>query len=106
MAAARAAYYAVQFGGNLSAGVDAIAQAAVSGRWREVLAAADSIHCGTRRLRAEAVIDALGAGADWWELGQVLRLHPQAVFDRYADLCESAQSPAQQRPHLAVLLTA
>lgn len=106
MPAARAARYAAQFGGNLSAGLDAIADAAVTGLWREVLAGAESIHHGTRRLCEEAITDALGAGADWWTLGQVLRLHPQAAFDQYANLREGVRSPVQQRPHLAVLFTA
>jgi hypothetical protein len=106
MPVARAARYAAQFGGNLSAGLDAIAQTAVTGRWREVLAGANSIHQGTRQLHEAAVADALGAGADWWALGQVLDLHPQAAFDQYAYLREGTRAPVQQRPHLAVLLTA
>jgi hypothetical protein len=105
MATPSAARYAAQFGRNLSASLDAIADGAMNG-WRDVLAAADSSHHGTGQLRQEAVADAMDAGADWWALGQVLRLHPQAAFDRYANLRESALTPVQQRPQLAVLLTA
>lgn len=72
MRAARAARYAAQFRGNMSAGLDAIAKAAVTGQWRQVLAGANSIHQGTHHLHEAAVADALGAGADWWTLGQVL----------------------------------
>jgi hypothetical protein len=104
--ATRAGRYLAEFGRNLAAGLDAIAQAAVARRWREVLAGADSSHFGTRRLREEAIVDALDAGADWWAVGQVLRLHPQTAFDLYANLRDGTRTPAQQRPHLVLLLTA
>jgi hypothetical protein len=52
------------------------------------------------------VRDAVAAGIDWWDLGEVLGLHPQAVDERYQGLDAGLSSPAAQRPALAVVCTA
>lgn len=106
MPATHAARYAAQFGHNLTAGLNATAQYAVDGRWQEALAATASIHNGIQQLHHETILDALDAGADWWAIGHILGQHPQAAFDTYANLAENTRTPAQQRPKLAVLLTA
>ncbi|GIJ64793.1 hypothetical protein Vau01_123090 [Virgisporangium aurantiacum] len=106
MPAAHAARYVAQFGHNLCAGLDATVQYAIAGRWPETLAATASIHHGILQLHQRAVLDALDAGADWWAIGQAVGQHPQAAFDNYANLAGNTRSPAQQRPKLAVLLTA
>jgi hypothetical protein len=59
-----------------------------------------------RHLLRSVVRDALAAGLDWWALGEMLAMHPQAAFDAYADLADATRTPAQQRPHLAVVCTA
>jgi hypothetical protein len=106
MPATHAARYAEQFGHNLTAGLNATARYAVDGRWQEALAATASMHSGIDQLHQQAVLDALDAGADWWAIGQTLGQHPQAAFDTYANLAGNTRSPAQQRPKIAVVLTA
>ncbi|MGW6495573.1 hypothetical protein [Nonomuraea angiospora] len=57
-------------------------------------------------LQYRVVRDALAAGLDWWALGEVLAMHPQAAFEAYANLLEGTRTPARQRPALAVVCTA
>jgi hypothetical protein len=45
-------------------------------------------------------------GWDWWQIGELLTVHPQAAFDAYASLADGTRTPAQQRLHLAVVCTA
>jgi hypothetical protein len=52
------------------------------------------------------VRDALAAGLDWQTLAGLLTVHPQAAFEEYANLLDGTITPAQQRPHLAVVCTA
>ncbi|GLZ02343.1 hypothetical protein [Actinoplanes sp. NBRC 103695] len=52
------------------------------------------------------VRDALAAGLDWWQIGELVTVHPQAAFDAYANLADDAHTTARQRPHLAVVCTA
>ena len=59
-----------------------------------------------RYLLPSVVRDALAAGLDWWQIGELLTVHPQAAFDAYANLADSTRTPAQQRPELAVVCTA
>jgi hypothetical protein len=106
MSASRTAQYVADYGENFAAGLGAMTGFAVAGRWLELLAAANSLHYGTHRLRQEAVADALDAGADWWAIGAALGLHPQAAFDQYGRLREGVPTPAQQRPHWSLILTA
>jgi hypothetical protein len=41
------------------------------------------------------------AGTDWWTLGELLGLHPQAAYEQYQGLNAGLPSPAAQRPDLA-----
>jgi hypothetical protein len=102
----RTARYVADYGDNLTAALAAVPNAAVAGHWHELLAAADSLHLGTRGLREQAATDALAGGADWWVIGRALRLHPQAAFERYGAQQPDVPAPASQRPELAVTLTA
>jgi hypothetical protein len=52
------------------------------------------------------VRDALARDADWHELAGVLGMHPQAAFETCAHLAGHRNTPARQRPDLAVVLTA
>lgn len=106
MPATRTARYAAQFGHNLAASLDAIAQYGFAGRWQDALAATASIQHGSQQLHEQAILDALDAGADWWAIGEILSEHPQAAFNRFANLAPDTRTPAQQHPKLAVLLTA
>ncbi len=106
MSASRTVQYVADYGDNFAAGLRAMAESAVAGRWLELLAAANSVHYGTHRLRQEAVNDALDAGADWWAIGKALGLHPQAAFDHYGRLRKGVPTPAQQRPRWSLILTA
>jgi hypothetical protein len=49
---------------------------------------------------------ALTRDADWQELAGMLGVHPQAVFETCAHLAGHGNTPARQRPDLAVVLTA
>jgi hypothetical protein len=46
------------------------------------------------------------AGADWWQLGEQLSLHPQAAYEQHRGTAEGLRAPAEQRPQLAVVCTA
>jgi hypothetical protein len=89
--------------------VDALnetAQAVAQHRWRRA-----GCHARLLRERAELLYlaiarDALDAGVDWWQLGTDLSMHPQDVWELYQCAVEGLRSPAEQRPDLAVQLTA
>ncbi|MEH1017734.1 hypothetical protein V6U90_32260 [Micromonospora sp. CPCC 206060] len=57
-------------------------------------------------VRTAVARDMLAAGADWWQIGEHLDLHPQAAFEQYGAYREGLAAPAEQRPGLAVLVTA
>ncbi len=86
--------------------IDIAIDATSTARWREAIQAASDVAEDARQLRLLVITDALRAGSDWWELGQMLGIHPQAAFDEYANLIEDTRPPAQQRSDLAVVLTA
>lgn len=49
----------------------------------------------------------LGAHVNWWRLGDLLGLHPQAAYEKYGQHREGLRSPAEQHPELdTVLVTA
>jgi hypothetical protein len=73
---------------------------------RGTLAHAERLSVAAEQLREAIVRDALHAGADWWEVADMLGTHPQAAFDTYAHLVDHRPTPAEQRPDLAVVLTA
>jgi hypothetical protein len=57
-------------------------------------------------VRTAVARDMLAAGADWWQIGEHLDLHPQAAFEQYGAYRQGVAAPAEQRPGLAVLVTA
>ena len=90
----------------LTDGLAATAAAAVAGDLRQATTAAQRVVDAGRHLLHSFVRDALAAGLDWWQIGELVNLHPQAAFDAYANLADSTRTPAQQRPQLAVVCTA
>jgi hypothetical protein len=57
-------------------------------------------------LHHSVVRDALAGRLDWWAIGELLAMHPQAAFEQYANLADGTTAPAAQRPALAVTCTA
>lgn len=93
-------------GDALDAALETAAAASAAGDWQQATDAAERLaqwagHAGTAVVR-----DAVAAGTDWWTLGELLGLHPQAVYERYRAVEAGLQSPAAQRPALAVVCTA
>ncbi|MEV4417946.1 hypothetical protein [Catellatospora sp. NPDC049609] len=81
--------------------------AAAGGRLRDAALAAERLRDGGRHLFKAVLRDALDAGMDWWALGDMVSLHPQAAWEQYGRLAEvPAPAPARQRPHLAITFTA
>lgn len=95
-----------QYGQSLCTVFAAAASAVADGQFRQGAILAERIRAAGEHLLHGVVRDALIAGADWWTLGDALSMHPQAAFDRYANLIEGTMLPAQQRPDLAVVCTA
>ncbi len=95
-----------QYGISITEGLTGTATAAATGDWRQAAILAERFRSGGRHLHTNVVRDALTAGVDWWALGDMLSLHPQAAYTEYGNLVEGLAAPAQQRPHLAVILTA
>ncbi|GAA1387858.1 MULTISPECIES: hypothetical protein [Catellatospora] len=82
------------------------ASAAEQGRLREAALARQRLSDGGRHLVKAVVRDALAADMDWWALGDMLSMHPQAAWEQFGKRGTGLPAPAQQRPHLAVTLTA
>jgi hypothetical protein len=95
-----------QHGTTLTDGLAATAAAVVAGDLSRATTAARRVVDAGRHLLHSVVRDALAAGLDWWAIGELLDLHPQAAFDAYANLADGTRAPVQQRPHLAVVCTA
>lgn len=103
---AHTATFREQDGSSFTDGLTATTQAAIVGDFKQATTLAERFTVGTRHLHHSVVRDALAAGLDWWQIGELLTLHPQAEFDAYANLADDTRTPAQQRPHLAVVCTA
>jgi hypothetical protein len=58
------------------------------------------------QLRRALLCEALAAGADWWEVADLLGTHAQQPFEACSQLAGHHATPAQQRPGHAVVLTA
>jgi hypothetical protein len=86
--------------------LDEAAVAAGDGKLREAASLADRFRDGGRHLYQAVVRDALAAGLDWWAISEIISLHPQAAYAEYGRLHEGVATPAEQRPHLAMVLTA
>jgi hypothetical protein len=95
-----------QHGSSLTEHLAAATAAATAGDFKNAVTLAERFTAGARHLHHSVVRDALAAGLDWWQIGELLTVHPQAAFDAYANLADDTDTPAQQRPHLAVVCTA
>jgi hypothetical protein len=95
-----------QHRGILAADVDGTAAAAAAGDWKHAAASAARVQAGALYLHHSVVRDALAGGLDWWAIGELLAVHPQAAFEEYANLADGTTTPARQRPALAVTCTA
>ena len=84
-----------QHGTSLTEG---LATAAAAGDLGRATVAAQRVIDGGQHLLHSVVRDALAAGLDWWAIGELLAMHPQAAFDAYANLADGTRTPAQQRP--------
>ena len=95
-----------QHSATLTDALTAAATAAAAGDFTRAAIQARRVIDDARHLHHSVVRDALAAGLDWWQVGELVDQHPQAAFDAYANLADSTRTPAQQRPHLAVVCTA
>ncbi len=73
-------------GRALREALDAAAAASFTGDWRQSVDAAGRLAERAGHTATAVVRDALAAGADWWLLGELLGLHPQATYERYQAL--------------------
>ena len=86
--------------------LDATCAAAAAGDFDQALIHARRVINDAEHLQHSVVREALAADLNWWQVGDLLNLHPQAAFDAYAHLADTPRAPARQRPHLAVVCTA
>jgi hypothetical protein len=87
-------------------GLAATAEAAAAADWDRAIMLAGRFRDGGEHLHAAVVRDVLAAGVNWWRLGDLMSLHPQAAYERFGPYRESVEAPAEQHPELAVLVTA
>ena len=92
--------------GGLGDALDQAAAAAAGGDFARAAAAAARLRQYADHAATAVVRDALAAGCDWWALGEYLGLHPQAAYEQHRGAAEGLRTPAEQRPHLAVVCTA
>jgi hypothetical protein len=101
---ARALYR--QVGTTLGDCAGQAATAVASGDFTQAATAAQRLLQYAEHVQTAVVRDALASGADWWQLGEHLSLHPQAAYEQYRGGPEGLRPPAEQRPHLTVVWTA
>ncbi len=104
--ASRTAQFADQAAAVLAGAPRQAAAAASRADLRAALAQAERAEHAAAGLRQAIVADMLAGGADWWQAGVALAMHPLAAFEAYAHLAGDRQAPAMQRPGLAIVLTA
>lgn len=95
-----------QHGSAITAEVASAAAAAAAADWKRAMSCAARVGTGALHLYHSVIRDALAAGLDWWDVGELLGAHPQAAFEQYANLTDGTTTPARQRPALAVTCTA
>jgi hypothetical protein len=95
-----------QHASAIAADVDRAAVAAAGADWKQATASAARVQAGALHLHHSVIRDALAEGLDWWQVGELLGVHPQAAFEQYANLADGTATPARQRPALAVTCTA
>jgi hypothetical protein len=110
MTSARAGTYTetfrAQHGAVLTEALDGAATAATGGDFSRAAVLAAQVRDSGDHLHHSVVRDALTAGLDWWQIADLLHIHPQAAFLDYANLLAGTLVPAEQHPDLAVLCTA
>ncbi|EEP69790.1 hypothetical protein MCAG_00117 [Micromonospora sp. ATCC 39149] len=93
-------------GATLGGALERAAAAVAASDFTRAATAAQQLAQYAQHLQTAVVRDALAAGADWWQLGEHLGLHPQAAYEQHRGAAEGLRPPAQQRPQLAVVCTA
>src|SRR5258708_36512090 len=89
--------------GDASAADEAgTAAAAAAADWKRAAASAARVQAGALHLHHSVIRDALAEGLDWWDVGELLAMHPQAAFGQFANLADATDTPARQRPAPAV----
>jgi hypothetical protein len=104
--AAQTARFAGQAADALADAPRRAAAAVARADLRAALAQAERAEHAAAGLRQAIVADMLKGGADWWQAGEALAMHPQAAFEAYGQLADDRQAPAAQRPGLAIVITA
>ena len=87
-----------QHGGAIAADVGKAAAAAAAADWKQATASAARVQGSALHLHHNVVCDALDAGLDWWEVGELLGMHPQAAFEQYANLAGGTAAPPASGP--------
>src|SRR5258708_2079477 len=95
-----------QHGDAIAADEAGTAAAAAAADWKRAAASAARVQAGALHLHHSVIRDALAEGLDWWDVGELLAMHPQAAFGQFANLADATDTPARQRPALAVTCTA
>ena len=95
-----------QHGDAIAADAAGTASAAAAADWKRAAASAARVQAGALHLHHSVIRDALAEGLDWHDVGELLAMHPQAAFEQYASLADTTDTPARQRPALAVTCTA
>jgi len=98
--------FADQHATSVADALPATAAAAQAGDWKAAATMAERLRDAGLHLHYSVVRDVLSDGGDWWTIGELVGMAPQAAFETYANLADSTFSPAQQRPGLAVVCTA
>jgi hypothetical protein len=93
-------------GATLGDALERAVAAVSAGDFAQAATAAQHLAQYAEHLQTAVARDALAAGADWWQLGEDLGLHPQAAHEQHRGDVEGLRPPAEQRPQLAVVCTA
>lgn len=104
--AARTAQFAGQAASAFAEAPHRAAAAVARADLRAALAQAERAEHAVAGLRQAIVADMLAGGADWWQAGEALAMHPQAACEACGQLADGGQAPAAQRPGLAIVITA
>src|SRR5262245_26254760 len=79
---------------SLGEGLAGVADAVARAGWDIAAAAAGRVRDSGEHLPTAVVRDMLAAGVNWWRIGDLLSMHPQAVFEQFA----STSPPRRPRP--------
>jgi hypothetical protein len=104
--ASQTAQFAGEAGSVLAEAPHQAAPAVARADLSAALAQAERAENAITGLRRAIVADMLAAGADWWQAGEALAMHPQAAYEAYGHLAGDRQNPAAQQPALAIVITA